>query len=409
MKTLILIALLLIGAASVPLANPACSLSIDLAGDGSINVENYTYGGPDQVAHFCSTATIAYLNGSYLSALSVTNTSVSDGANEYLDADVSGTQLSKSYDPTTGQLTLSGVDSVATYQQVLRSVYYVDAVTSPTVGPRRIDVQASYGTISSNTAVCTLSVQRNPNATPSPKTPVSAIAAAASSSGSISTPTTSQLSQILTPAQPMTRPYVDLSGGHGGPNWSTWTYGGPPYYAHICPSGIVSYAGELTSATITLTTRPDGPSEYLAVQNFALNGFSTQGYNPGRGQLIITGRMDSAVSQALLRSLVYVDLHTSPRTSDRIIAVKVASGSLNSNLATVTMGVATSPAPGRRLRVGTEPLQGTVTLTPSRLPQHLAFLTAQPGNGPSGSGGYAGMLTTPLSPPVTPNGQLESV
>jgi len=39
MKTLILIALFLIGAASVPLANPALSLSIDLAGDGSINVE----------------------------------------------------------------------------------------------------------------------------------------------------------------------------------------------------------------------------------------------------------------------------------------------------------------------------------------------------------------------------------
>jgi hypothetical protein len=223
MKTLILIALLLIGAAAAAV-KPAASIAIDLAGDGSINVDTYTYGGPDQVAHFCSTATISYPNGSYLSVLSVTTTNVADGANEYLDADVSQTQLTKSYNPTTGQLTISGVASVATYQQVLRSVYYVDALTSPTVGPRLIDVQASYGTTGSNTAVCTLAVQRNPSAASATKAPVSATAASASPSGSSSTPTTAQLSQTLTSAQTLTPPYLDLSGGNGGPNWSTWTY-----------------------------------------------------------------------------------------------------------------------------------------------------------------------------------------
>ena len=344
MKTLILIALFLIDAASAPVAKPASSITIDLAGDGSINVETYTYGGPDQVAHFCSTATISYPNGSYLSVLTVTNTSVSDGANEYLDADVSQTPLTKFYNPTTGQLTLSSVASVATYQQVLRSVYYVDALTSPTVGPRLIDVQASYGTTGSNTAVCTLSVQRNPHAAPSTTTTHSATAAAASPSVSSSTPTTAHLSQTLTPAQTLTPPYVDLSGGNGGPNWSTWTYGGPSYYSHICPSAIVSYTGTLTSATITLTNRPDGSSEYMAVQNFALNGLSTQGYNPGTGQLIITGSMDSAVYQALLRSIVYVDLNTTPHASDRTITVKVTASLQQSNIPVVTMGVSSAPS-----------------------------------------------------------------
>ena len=303
----------------------------------------------------------------------VTNTNVFDGANEYLDADVSKTQLSKSYNPTTGQLTISGVASVATYQQVLRSVYYVDALTSPTVGPRLIDVQAYYGTTCSNTAVCTLSVQRNPNAAPSTTTTHSATAAAASPSVSSSTPTTAHLSQIVTPAQTLTPPYVDLSGGNGGPNWSTWTYGGPSYYAHICPSAIVSYAGTLTSATITLTTHPDGSSEYLAVQTFTLGDLSTQGYNPGTGQLILAGSMDSAVCQALLRPIVYVGLNTRPTTSARSITVKINADLVQSNMPTVTMAVAVA-LDGAGTVIGTTgPVQGMAASSPATVSQPLQF------------------------------------
>src|SRR5207244_7618872 len=121
MRKVVLIALLVLGAASLGLARPAPSISIDLAGNGAINVSNWTYGG-DYTAHFCDNATFSYPDGSNLSILFVTNYNVSDGSAEYLDADVSGTSLIKSYDPTKGRLTISGVDSVAHYQQVLRTV-----------------------------------------------------------------------------------------------------------------------------------------------------------------------------------------------------------------------------------------------------------------------------------------------
>jgi hypothetical protein len=336
MRRSVLFALLVLGAASVALAIPAPTITIDLAGNGSRNVSTWTYGG-DYTAHFCPNATIDSPNGSYLSVLFVSNYNVSDGANEYLDADVSGTTLTKSYDPTKGRLTITGVDTVANYQQVLRTVYYVDSLPNPTVGNRDIEAEAFYGNTGSNAPVCSLSVQRDPKA-PTKKSSLPTVYNPISLN-----PTTDQLSLILKPAQTTTPPYIDLSGGNGGPNYSTWTYGGPEYYAHICPNAIVSYSGELTSLAVTLTNRPDGSSEYLAMQNYELCGLSTQGYNSGTGQLIITGSVDLAVCQALLRSIVYVDLKTRPTTSDRTITLKVSSGSINSNQATLTIGVAATP------------------------------------------------------------------
>jgi hypothetical protein len=156
----------------------------------------------------------------------------------------------------------------------------------------------------------------------------------------------------LTPAQTVTPPYVDLSGGNGGPNYSTWTYGGSTYSAHICPNAIVSYSGELTSATMTLTNRPDGSSEYIAIQDFSLSGLSTSGYNPGTGQLTVSGSMDSTVCQALLRSIIYVDLKTIPNTSDRKITLRVGAGLASSNLPAVTLGVAPAPASTGVLELG---------------------------------------------------------
>jgi hypothetical protein len=62
------------------------------------------------------------------------------------------------------------VDSVANYQQVLRTVYYVDTRTNPTTGNWDIEVEAFYGNTGSNAAVCTLSVRRDPNAPKKPGT-----------------------------------------------------------------------------------------------------------------------------------------------------------------------------------------------------------------------------------------------
>ncbi|MCG8460908.1 MAG: cadherin-like domain-containing protein, partial [Holophagales bacterium] len=50
---------------------------------------------------------------------------------EALAADTSGTSILAAYTPSTGTLSLTGVDTVASYQQVLRSVTYVNGSTDP--------------------------------------------------------------------------------------------------------------------------------------------------------------------------------------------------------------------------------------------------------------------------------------
>ena len=54
--------------------------------------------------------------------------------------------LSKSYDTTTGVLTLTGSASLATYQQVLRTATYNDTAAAPNAGGRVITLTVNDGT-----------------------------------------------------------------------------------------------------------------------------------------------------------------------------------------------------------------------------------------------------------------------
>ncbi len=55
-----------------------------------------------------------------------------DAGHEFLSADTTGTSVTASYNSASGVLTLSGSDTLADYQQVLRSVTYIDTLAATT-------------------------------------------------------------------------------------------------------------------------------------------------------------------------------------------------------------------------------------------------------------------------------------
>ena len=81
-----------------------------------------------------------------------------DEAAESLSANVSGTSITASYDSSTGTLTLSGTDTLANYQQVLRTISYTNSSDNPDTSSRLITVAASDGTGQSSVATTTISV-----------------------------------------------------------------------------------------------------------------------------------------------------------------------------------------------------------------------------------------------------------
>ncbi|WP_338462174.1 hypothetical protein VZH09_01340 [Synechococcus elongatus IITB7] len=105
--------------------------------------------------------TIEDLNSSTLAAATVTLVNRPDGTAESLSAITTGTSISASYDSNTGVLLLSGLASVADYQQVLRTVTYSNSSNAADLdlSRRRIEFVLDDGSDFANTsAVVTTSV-----------------------------------------------------------------------------------------------------------------------------------------------------------------------------------------------------------------------------------------------------------
>ena len=112
--------------------------------------------GPVAIAD--SDSVLTDTDSSNLTSLTVTISNLLDGASEVLAANVSGTSISASYDVPTGVLTLSGTDSLANYQQVLRTLTYDNTSQSPDTTDLSITFVAYDGIKNSNTATTTVSV-----------------------------------------------------------------------------------------------------------------------------------------------------------------------------------------------------------------------------------------------------------
>ena len=92
-----------------------------------------------------------------LVSVTVTITNLLDGADETLSApDTGGTNITAIY--SGGTLTLSGVDTAANYQQVLRSVRYHNDSDDPTTTARVITFTATDSLSNGNTATATVAI-----------------------------------------------------------------------------------------------------------------------------------------------------------------------------------------------------------------------------------------------------------
>lgn len=90
--------------------------------------------------------TLTDADSTTLRSAKISLTNHPDGTAERLDADVSGTNIAKSYNSGTGVLQLSRVDTVANYQQVLRTVTYVNASQAPDTTDRVVTFTVNDGT-----------------------------------------------------------------------------------------------------------------------------------------------------------------------------------------------------------------------------------------------------------------------
>lgn len=139
-----------------PNAAPLLDLDLDdSTAGGTAAAATFTAGGP-AVAIADTDATLASTDSPNLSSLRLTLGGALDGASEQLFASTLGTSISLNW--SAGVLTLSGSDTVAHYQQVLRSVTYQNWSASPTAGVRTIEVVANDGTNDSNFATSTVTV-----------------------------------------------------------------------------------------------------------------------------------------------------------------------------------------------------------------------------------------------------------
>ena len=103
-------------------------------------------------------ATLSDLDSTNLVSLIVTLTNPLNSTSEVLSANTSGTLISSSYNSATGELTLTGTDTVTNYQQVLRTITYNNLSEDPDTTVRTLTFVANDGTNNSNTAVTAITI-----------------------------------------------------------------------------------------------------------------------------------------------------------------------------------------------------------------------------------------------------------
>ena len=229
--------------------------------------------------------------------ISITN--LQNGEFEILDADLSGTEITKTLEQ--GVLTLSGLDSVSNYQEVLRTLTYDNLAEPLRLAPRAVMIQVFDETSASAKATSTVT---------------------------------------LSPS--LSAPVLDLNGPAPGEE-SVAIVDFDASFAAVAPDLILSASSPtLESATITLTTRPNAFDELLFVDTLD-TGISAGEYDEDSGILTLSG-MDTVENyERVLRTVEYIHFLESPDTSDRLVTFVVRDATSTS--ATFLAIVAVEPTP----------------------------------------------------------------
>ncbi len=100
---------------------------------------------------------------------------------------------------------------------------------------------------------------------------------------------------------------------------------------------------EITGATITLTTRPDGTDETLRAFGTLPTGITASSYNSSTGVITLSGTASKSDYATALNQIVYENTASSLTTSDRTVTVTVTDGTSTSRVSTTTIGIDNTP------------------------------------------------------------------
>lgn len=132
---------------------------IDLNGtDGGVDFEAIFTEDEGAVSIVDDGLTVSDGDDTHIFSATVTLTNRPDGASESLSASTTDTDIEASYDSGSGVLSLSGSDTLADYQQVLRSVKYDNTSQDPDSADRSVRFVISDGEMNSEAAVSTVHV-----------------------------------------------------------------------------------------------------------------------------------------------------------------------------------------------------------------------------------------------------------
>jgi hypothetical protein len=205
--------------------------------------------------------------------------------------------ITGSYNAGTGVLTLSGNDSVANYQDALRSVTFSFTSQNPSTATRTVSFQATdTGSAASNTATRNVGVTAVNNA-----------------------------------------PTVTTSGGN-----TAYTEGAAPLAVDGAITATDPDNANLASATVSISSNFQA-GDQLAFAN--QNGI-TGSYDAGTGVLTLTGSATKANYQTALRSIQFSTGTDHNPQASKTVSFKVNDGTVDSNTATKGLAItATNDAP----------------------------------------------------------------
>jgi len=141
---------------TVSAVNDAPALDLNGPAAGTDFAATYTEGDPALAIVNPTGLTISDVDNANLASATVTISNPLDGALETLAATTGGTAITAAY--AGGILSLTGSDTLANYQAVLRSVTYLNTSTAPNETARVINFVANDGAVNSNIAISTVSV-----------------------------------------------------------------------------------------------------------------------------------------------------------------------------------------------------------------------------------------------------------
>ena len=118
----------------------------------------YTEGNPAVAIVDAAALTVADIDNATLASATVAIGNLLDGTAENLAVNTGGTAIVAGYNGATGTLTLTGPDSLANFQTVLRTLAYLNTSTAPSETARLINAVVNDGSIDSNIAVSTVNV-----------------------------------------------------------------------------------------------------------------------------------------------------------------------------------------------------------------------------------------------------------